>query len=240
MRRLNGQDYVSLWERGAHLHPLDRGLLVLRCVTTDTGGQDPADWTLGRRNRALAAAKCDLFGAQLAGFAGCPSCGERLEFAMDARELVDAPDDSISGGVIEYDGRRYRLPTSRDIAEAFQGREDPAERLAARCLIDCKEGLVDGLEVPKITELQLEHLGDTMARADPLAECLVSLVCDACGHLWEESLDLGDFVWAEIEARARRLLSEVHVLASAYGWTETDIVGLSQPRRDFYLRMVAA
>jgi hypothetical protein len=41
-------------------------------------------------------------------------------------------------------------------------------------------------------------------------------------------------------ARARRLLIEVHSLASAYGWSETDILSMSEPRRALYLEMVQA
>ncbi len=43
-----------------------------------------------------------------------------------------------------------------------------------------------------------------------------------------------------MEARAKRLLSEVHALASAYGWSEREILGLSVARREFYLGMVRA
>ena len=31
---------------------------------------------------------------------------------------------------------------------------------------------------------------------------------------------------------------EVHTLASVYGWTEREILSLSEPRRAFYLEMV--
>ncbi|HUD55174.1 MAG TPA: hypothetical protein VMR02_08095 [Terracidiphilus sp.] len=44
----------------------------------------------------------------------------------------------------------------------------------------------------------------------------------------------------QIEARARRLLYEVHTLAAAYGWSEREILSLSAPRRALYLEMVRA
>ena len=53
-------------------------------------------------------------------------------------------------------------------------------------------------------------------------------------------LDIGSFVWAEIESRARRLLWEVHTLASAYGWSEAETLSLSAARRASYMRMVQA
>ena len=47
-------------------------------------------------------------------------------------------------------------------------------------------------------------------------------------------------LWAELEAVARRLAMEVHTLASAYGWSESEILSLSDARRRLYLEMVSA
>jgi hypothetical protein len=47
-------------------------------------------------------------------------------------------------------------------------------------------------------------------------------------------------LWAEIEVRAKRLLLEVHLLATAYGWSEAEILSLNAQRREFYLEMVRA
>ena len=76
--------------------------------------------------------------------------------------------------------------------------------------------------------------------SDPLAETLVNLRCAECGHQWEEELDIAAWLWVEIEARARRLLFDVHTLATAYGWSEHEILSLSEPRRTLYLEMVQA
>ena len=50
--------------------------------------------------------------------------------------------------------------------------------------------------------------------------------------------DILSFFWGEIQICARRLLREVHALASAYGWTESEILSLSTTRRHAYLEMV--
>jgi hypothetical protein len=79
-----------------------------------------------------------------------------------------------------------------------------------------------------------------MAAADPLAEILLSFDCPNCGACFQESLDLASFLWAEVEDRARRMLREVHALASAYGWSEAQILSLGPARREIYLEMVQA
>jgi hypothetical protein len=51
-------------------------------------------------------------------------------------------------------------------------------------------------------------------------------------------LDIITFFWMEIKTRARRLLTEVHLLARTYGWSENDILTMSPRRRTMYLQMV--
>jgi len=48
------------------------------------------------------------------------------------------------------------------------------------------------------------------------------------------------FLWTEITSQARRLLHEVHLLATTYGWHEADILAMSAIRRQYYLEMVAS
>ena len=76
-----------------------------------------------------------------------------------------------------------------------------------------------------------------MSEADPLAEVLVDVVCPGCETEFVADLDVGAFVWAEVHARARRLLHEVDVLARAYGWTEAEVLALGDQRREEYLTL---
>ena len=51
-------------------------------------------------------------------------------------------------------------------------------------------------------------------------------------------LDIRAVLWAEVEAWANELLHDVHALASAYGWSESDVVRLSPWRREWYRQAV--
>jgi hypothetical protein len=77
-----------------------------------------------------------------------------------------------------------------------------------------------------------------MAEADPQAEVRIALSCPGCSNQWSSVFDIVAFLWGEIEDWAQRLLLEVHALASAYGWSERDIVAMGPRRRRFYLEMV--
>ena len=79
-----------------------------------------------------------------------------------------------------------------------------------------------------------------LAAGDPQAEVLLSLRCPACEHEWSTPFDILAYLWDEIDDWARRLLSEVHTLASAYGWSERDVLGMSARRRRLYLEMSEA
>ena len=109
----------------------------------------------------------------------------------------------------------------------------PQSRLLERCRISNDLG-------GEWSEDEVQAAGELLSAADPLAETNLALDCPSCGHQWNDVLDIGSFVWAEIEARARRLMSEVHALATAYGWSERETLSLSPARRAGYLRMVQA
>jgi hypothetical protein len=231
MRALAERDLLDIWERGSQLHPVDRSLLALHAALPATSYDTLADWPLGARNHALAELCESWFGPQLEAWTSCDACGEQLEFQLDTQMLTAQhavlPDSAPAASV---GSQCFRLPSSRDLALA--GREPTADLAAASLLRACWLG--DG-EAPSFSDREIEEAGEQLALADPLAEARVQLTCPGCGREWEDMLDLTLFVWAEIEARAKRLLLDVHELARAYGWTEEETLGLSERRRRFYL-----
>jgi hypothetical protein len=80
-------------------------------------------------------------------------------------------------------------------------------------------------------------LAERMAAADPQADVQLRLDCPACGHGWAAPFDIGAFLWDEVGAWVERTLGEVHALASAYGWTEAQVLELPSWRRQRYLEM---
>jgi hypothetical protein len=218
-----------VWEQGSSLHPVDRGLLALHAALPETY-DDLADWPLGRCNQELIELRSACFGPRMEAWTACPRCAEKLEFPMDARALA-APCAPV-GASIDVNGQSFRLPTSRDIARAAR-ETDP--NMAAVCLMAaCR--LEEG-EPPAWSEQDIEEVGQQMALADPMAEIRLTLDCPACDHHWDETFDMTAFLWTEIAARARRLLRDIHTLASAYGWSQSEIVSLSDARRVAYLEM---
>ena len=189
---------------------------------------------------------------------------EKLEFELDGRVIMAQADpndgaahdqNAPSDKVIAVKRGRFRIPTSRDLARAASERDPRAAaiRIVESCRLSGADGALQSqspagedrtgsaaaeLPIEAWSDGELDEIGELMAQADPLAETRLELDCPKCGNHWDESLDIVAFVWSEIEARARRLLAEIHTLASAYGWTEREILSLGRNRRARYVEMV--
>jgi len=226
---------LRAWERGRNRHPVDRALLLHGLAAPDAEPESLADEPLGRRNVALTHLHQELFGRRIRADLACPGCGTRLQCELDAAALLATP--ASASGTVEVDGLAFRLPTSRDLASILEER-DPSHGaliLARRCLTAPAIGADDAR-----LETLLDRVEDALERADPWADVTVDVHCEVCGHAWTSPLDLARFVWDEVEAYAVRVLDEIHLLAHAYGWSEPEILALSDSRRTAYLDRVTA
>lgn len=240
MRALSNTGFLALWENGRGLHSLDRGLLAIRALGIEPESDGAADWPLGRRNQALAQLHYECFGPQLQGWTECAGCGEKLEFQLDCGSLVERKHHA-GAETIAVRGGMFRVPTSRDLARLV-GQSD-SESTALLLIESCRlsdENTEEPAPAPEWSPIDFEELSARMIEADPLGEILLRLECPVCRTAREQALDLAEFIWAELEAYAKRLLSEIHVLACAYGWSEDQILALSDSRRSLYLEMVQA
>jgi hypothetical protein len=234
MRTLSDGDFLDLWEKGVHRHPLDRALLTLVAAFPDTACESLADWTIGRRNQSLTKLYCQCFDPRLRAWTVCVNCGEKLEFEMNTQLLAGEgiEENNRMDERVTVNGLSFRLPTSRDLALAA-GETDPAAgaiRIAESCLV--------GARPPAPwSEEELSAIGEKLAMADPLAEVRLTLHCPSCETDWQDSLDVAAFFWTEIEARVRQLLLAIHTLALAYGWSEAHILSMSENRRAIYLEL---
>ena len=242
MRTLSAEDLLCIWELGHEQNALERAITILAVAFPDTPREALAGLSLGHRNARLLQVREQLFGHKLDGFAECPRCSQRLEFALDAAALwgdssAEPPHEGerydLAAGGFEL---RYRLPDSQDLAAAAACADLESARrlLAQRCVMYARQQgqLVSVAELP---EEVIARLAAQLAERDPLADVQLDLECPACRHCWEVVLNIGVFLWTELSALAKHLLREVHALARAYGWREADILSLSATRRQFYL-----
>lgn len=224
---------VRIWERGRQEHPIDRALTML-ALFSGRPRAELAARSVESRDRLLLAWRTRLFGPSLAGFAACPACGCAVDVSLtpDGLEAQDDEPFPVSVG----DGQvTARMPTSLDLAAiASCGSVEAARRILARRVIQGSDA--DGAPVP---DGALAAVEAELDRRAGVSAGVVALACPDCGQGWPLELDVPAFTWREIEILAARLLRDVDVLARRYGWSEQEILGLSAPRRRFYLELAS-
>jgi hypothetical protein len=147
---------------------------------------------------------------------------------------IEAATLSVEG--IDVD---FRLPNGGDLAVIGSLRDIASARasLLARCVKRAaRHGETIAAEAlpPRI----VQAIAARMAELDPQADVALGIDCPSCAHAWLEPFDVVTFLWSELTAWARRLLGDVHLIASAYGWGESEILGLTPARRNAYLEML--
>ncbi len=242
MTNLSAEALLNVWETEQARRSPDEAVAAVFAQCGGGGLQDMLAMSLGARNARLLGLRRSLFGDGLPGVADCPACGARAELNLSVRDLTEAHEEPAAADealVADGYGVRFRLPRGEDLRAVADCATLEAGRdcLLRRCVIAAE---LDGAAVAvfDLPPAVIEQLSARMETLDPLAETLVHLVCPECGQAWQASLDVASFVWEEFSALARRLLREVHALASAYGWREPEILAMSAVRRRAYLELL--
>jgi hypothetical protein len=223
---------LDTWDAGRRRHPIDRALLLLS-LAGEAAPEALPDVPLGDVNRALMGLRRARFGNLLEVWADCAECGERMSLELSADELPPPPQVSAEVAVA---GHRFRRPTSRDLANlAGSPDADAAARALCRACAIAPEALPEGDALDAL----IPEVEAALNEADPWADLTLLAACPACGHRDALVLDVPGILWDEIAAAAHRLLDEVHTLATAYGWTERDVLSMSETRRGAYMARVA-
>jgi hypothetical protein len=236
MAPLDSQRMLAAWQAGRRQPPLQRALTLLAAAEPTLSPAALYALPIGDRDRALLALHGETFGSRLEGLADCRVCGETIEIACGSDELMVSAEPAplrLRHGEFEI---AFRTPSSEDIAEACAERLDPAAALARRCIVSCTH---DGASVvPDCPPEVLAAVSQAVLEADPVLDLEFAATCPACGSAQMFGFDIVTFLWQQVETRARHLLTQVHLLASAYGWSESDILALPAERRVAYLDLV--
>jgi hypothetical protein len=240
MRALSASELLNAWERGLGAGPIRRALELLGAAFPEREPDTLAGLTIGQRDALLMRLRQATFGPRLTGMAACGRCGAHIEISADTEDLLAGDPAGETAVALEGYELLLRPATSRDLAAASHPDLMHAKRqLLERCLISARRAgaAVRAFELP---DSAVEAAGRQLAVADPNSEIRLNVGCPECGTRHRLTFDIVSFFWHEIECWAMRLIREVHVLASAYGWREEEILALSPARRQCYLDLVGA
>lgn len=232
---------LAAWEHGLAQSGSRRLLTLLATAYPELSQEQLLALPVGRRDGLALKLREALFGPRLTSIAACPLCTEKLELALAVADISVAsepcePPLTLKPADFEL---TFRLPDSRDLLfiETAGSVDEARGLLFERCLLSAyRGGLPCGPDA--LPEEVLDQVEVAMSAADPQADVRLDLCCPACRHQWLATFDIASFLWGEINAWARRILHEVHLLARAYGWREADILVMTPTRRRLYLEKV--
>lgn len=241
MTRPTPFDLLEAWEHGRGLPPSDRCLALLAAGEQSASIDDVARLPVGERDARLLELREWAFGRSMRGAASCPACGAELELPVDVAQIRAGSElPPAEEQALEVDGCRirYRLPDSDDLREAAQASTVGQARavLLRRCLLEAKRGEAE-IDPTALPEAAVGRVEAAMAEREAHTDMRFALSCPDCGHDWEAELDVGVFLWGEIDQWARRMLVDVATLAAAFGWSEDEVVRLGPARREAYLEL---
>jgi len=229
------RELLLLWEQGRFRHPIDRALLLGAWARPDLDPESLAQMPLGLLNVELLQLRASLFGSRLELQLSCERCRELLEIPVDIKTLLEQAAARGGSEQVSWEGFSFRQPSSRDLALVVD--ELDAAAAAVRLLEACcteKPADADGaMAAPAL----LAKVDSLLEDGDPLADPRLTAVCPACGGEVDAGIDPAGLLWQEVQAWARAVFWQIHLLASAYGWTEDEVLALSPARRRVYLEL---
>lgn len=184
-------------------------------------------------------------GRGLDGAATCPACGQRLDVEIDLPPPIPDDDGTVPSTTLTIDDHEMevRVPTIGDLDAALaDAMTDPVADLVERVVVAVRRR--DGGPVDRRALLARDDVRGAVdgTVAELLGDGLVeevALDCPDCGETWQAWPDLEPFALRAVDDAARALLDDVHVLASAYGWTPDAVLLMPPAVRRHHLARVS-
>jgi hypothetical protein len=220
---------------------------LLQTVTVCSSGdvRDDFFWDLPQGKRVQALLAVAAMGAdpvlRLRLECQAENCRKPMEAELSMGDLVDYQRAFDRDGPLQVKvGDRtlsLRLPTGRDqkqwALDATDG-EPTFAHMLRELTIDADRVLLPA-EIPADWVTAVEG---SLSASDPLIDFTLRTQCPECGSAGEHEVDLLAVVLHRMRRAQRELLQTVHRLASAYHWSEAEILAMPAARRRRYLSLI--
>ncbi|MET0340087.1 MAG: hypothetical protein ABW252_03760 [Polyangiales bacterium] len=243
MPTLHATRLIECWERGLTGSLPTRALLLLACARPHETRAALHATSVGEADACLLALHERLFGRAMRGYGDCRECGERFALTVDAQAIRVSHDRRSATHVLAEGAYTvsYRSLTYADLAKLTPDMDvAEAERVLLSCCVVEACGAGAPCEADALPDFVRETLSAQLEQHDAQAEVVLGVTCAGCGEEQPLLFDVVTHLWTQLERWARALLCEVHVLASAYGWSERSILRMSAGRRAAYLAQITS
>lgn len=199
-------------------------------------------WSLKDRLQALLAIVIATLGRHLRVQVRCAQsgCRELMEIELDLADFGQIDEPTTLSCQPEPDTElQLRLPNGCD--QLYWLRNSAA---ADNWFAKMATTLVTGIngEAPpedwQVPEAWLDLIGAELEQHDTLMILEIDTRCPVCRQDMQIDLDIEEKFLALLAEEQKRLLHQIHQLASAYHWSEADIVALSRQRLHYYLTRI--
>jgi hypothetical protein len=192
---------------------------------SDAPGTSAAELSASDRDRMLAALYRALWGDRIVSSLTCAACGAVYDLSFELsglqREVADKASavHAIAPRVIEdAAGVQFHLPDA--------GEEEAAAELGVAVGVELLRGSIAAAGAGDV-----EALSGQLDLVAPLIDVDLDTQCAECGRAAEARFDIQSFALQRLLDERQTVLSEVHVLASGYGWSLQDILSLPRSFR---------
>lgn len=227
LREMLGSDELALGgvDTRSAVRLLDSLLEAAPCSAGEMSASD--------RDGLLAALHRTLWGDHIVSSLECIACGEMFDLSFDLsalqRKLFDEAEparvDALRS-LADSAGSRYTLPGAED--------EERAAQL----------GLASGCAQLRASiagkEMEAQDLNERLEALAPLLDVDLDTRCAECGHAQLARFDIQSFVLQRLLDERENVLSEVHAMASSYGWSLQEIVSLPRSMRRSLVQRLSA
>lgn len=182
-------------------------------------------------DRLLAAIYTHIYDNSVSCHCFCKFCSEAYEFSFSLDTLIKYQEQNamkfgnpdVTGYWSVADGFRFRAPTRLEAISVVNGslnRNDFIKKLVSDQSID-----------HKLFESYLEAAAPTLAID-------IAAPCPHCEEGQNVRFDIHRYLVAAISNERAFLIREVHLIASSYGWTHSEIIRLSRSDRRAYAALI--
>ncbi len=238
--------------------PIERvSALLARCVTQlggrkCEGAEQFRKLPMGDREALLLQIRRLTFGDRIPCTLHCPSCAAIMDFQLQAHELIlpgeqqatQYHEESFLTGETTWRAR-FRVPCAADLEAAIRTAGGTPREAALAVLQNCVEWVRredapgdDSVPAAQWPPEFVSQIAERMSCLDPQAEITLQLRCPTCGHEFSSLFDIGDYFLRELAAAERQLYYDIHRLALAYHWSETEILNMTPRKRKLYLDLL--
>jgi len=223
---LRDADLIRIFEAGETGGAAAKADALLAALCPELDGKARGEISLGDRDRLFWSFKTEWFsrGTQMLAKVKCQSCEEWNSLDLGADFVLPAKTSDEVKVTFAGEDWNLRLPAQADLSQVTPD-GFPYDRLNPQAPWDDPE-FRDAAEA-------------AIEAADPAIDVVIDVQCPECGATTPCAFDALSFLWSDVEARALRVFSDIATLARAFGWSESETLGLTARRRARYVEMVS-